>query len=361
MAIGQGALEGVVKGMRVLVTGHDGYIGTVLVPMLQSRGHEVVGLDNLLFRSCTFGPPLSRPDLELRLDIRDVLPEHLDGIDVVMHLAGLSNDPAGDLNPVATFEINHLATTRLAEVAKERGARRFLFSSSCSTYGAQGDAYLDEDAEFNPVTPYGTSKLLAEQDLQALADDSFSPTYLRNATAYGVSERLRGDLVVNNLTGYAVTTNRVFLKSDGTSWRPLVHIEDIARAFCALAEAPLDEVHDQAFNVGATDENYLIREVAEIVADVVGCPVQFSDTAFDDPRNYRVNCDKFAKLCPNDVPQWTVRRGVESLREQMIANGLTSAQLEGPSLQRVRHMQAGIESRTVTPDLRCAADIREDQ
>ena len=238
-------MEGLVS-MRVLVTGHDGYIGTVLVPMLQGLGHEVVGLDNFLFRSCVFGSRQSKPDVTVDLDIRDIEPLHLEGVDAVIHLAGLSNDPAGDLNPAATYEINHLGTTRVAEAAKEAGVRRFLFSSSCSIYGAHGDDYLDESAEFLPVTPYGESKVLAERDLEKMADDSFSPTYLRNATAYGVSERLRGDLVVNNLTGYAVTTEQVFLKSDGTSWRPLVHIEDISRAFCALLDAPQEDVHGRA-------------------------------------------------------------------------------------------------------------------
>ncbi len=338
--------------MKVLLTGHDGYIGTVLVPMLQSRGHEVVGADNLLFRSCSFGPAVSSPDVELDLDVRDIQRDHLEDIDAVLHLAGMSNDPAGDLNPEVTYEVNHRASVRLAELAKDAGVERFLFSSSCSIYGAQDDKPLDESAEFFPVTPYGESKLLVEQDLVGMADDNFSPTFLRNATAYGVSERLRGDLVVNNLTGFAVTTNKVFLKSDGSSWRPLVHIEDIARAFCAMLEADRDVVHNEAFNVGATKENYLIRDVAEIIAEVVGCPVTLSDEAFNDLRNYKVNCDKFESTFPDDRPRWTVRKGAESLRDAMVANGLTLDQLEGGRLMRVQTLRQGIASGAISEDLR---------
>ena len=325
--------------MKVLVTGHDGYIGTVLVPMFQEAGHEVVGLDSYLFEGCVFGDDVTAPPA-IRVDVREVAPEHLEGFDAVVHLAAVSNDPLGDLNPGSTLDINHGGTMRVAEAAKAAGVERFLYSSSCSLYGAQGDDYLDEGATFNPVTPYGESKVLSERDLAAMADDDFSPTFFRNSTAYGVSPRLRGDLVVNNLTGFAFTTAKVFLKSDGSSWRPLVHIEDISRAFLAALEADRSIVHNEAFNVGATEENYRISDVAQIVQSVVpDSKVTLSDTAFNDLRNYRVNCDKLTAALPEAKAQWTVKRGVEELYEAYVRNGLTLEDLEGDRYMRIRHVQ----------------------
>lgn len=338
--------------MKVLVTGHEGYIGQVLVPLFRRAGHEILGVDSRLFGDCDFG---EAPEAvtSLSSDIRDIPDEAFDGVDAVVHLAAISNDPLGDLNPDCTYDINHRATVTVAEKAKAAGVSRFLFSSSCSLYGAQGDAPIDESADFNPVTPYGESKVLSERDLSAMADDSFSPTYLRNATAYGVSHRLRGDLVVNNLTGFAFTTGKVFLKSDGMSWRPLVHIEDISRAFLCLAEADRDLIHDEAFNVGTTTENYMIRDVAETVADVVpDCEVTLSDEAFNDPRNYRVTCDKLARTIPGFKPQWTVRRGVEQLYEAYVKHGLTLDQLEGDRFMRVKHIGRLLDTELLDADLR---------
>lgn len=337
---------------RVLVTGHDGYIGTVLVPMLQEAGMEVVGLDSGLFHDCSFGSQPAAPE-SIRMDIRDVGVDEMRGFDAVVHLAAISNDPLGDLNPGGTMAINYRATVSLAKAAKAAGVTRFVFSSSCSLYGAQGDEYIDEGASFNPVTPYGESKVLSEADLTALADDDFSPTFLRNATAYGASPRLRGDLVVNNLTGFAFATGKVFLKSDGSSWRPLVHIEDISRAMLAVLEANREIIHDQAFNVGATKENYQIRDVANLVSEIVpNSEITFSDEAFNDPRNYRVTGEKLVTALPSARAIWTVRKGIEELYEAFGRYGLTVEDLEGARYMRIRHVLGLIDEGQLDTELR---------
>lgn len=337
--------------MRVLVTGHNGYIGGVLVPLLQSHGHEVVGLDSYLFRDCTLhGATADVPSI--KCDIRDVRESDLVGFEAVLHLAALSNDPLGDLDPDLTYDINYHASARLARLAKGAGVPRFVFSSSCSLYGASGDDYLTEEAGFNPVTPYGTSKIKTEEEVRPLADAYFSPTFLRNATAYGVSDRLRGDLVVNNLTGYAFLTREALIKSDGMSWRPLVHIEDIARAFVAVIEAPRELVHNQSFNVGQTSENYLIKDVAQIVAEVTGAKVTFAGGGSADARNYRVDCSKIARVLPGFQPQWTVRKGVEQLYTAFQTHGLTMEDFLGARFQRIRTVRDLIQNGEIDTQLR---------
>jgi nucleoside-diphosphate-sugar epimerase len=346
--------------LRILVTGHQGYIGVILAPMLQSAGHEVTGLDAGFFEECTFGPQ-GEPVPQLRKDVRDVTVSDLEGYAAVVHLAGISNDPLGDLSPECTFEINHRASVRLAELSKQAGVERFVFSSSCSTYGAAGDDFLDEQAAFNPVTPYGISKVWVEQEVGRMADRDFSPTFLRNATAYGVSCRLRADLVLNNLTGWAVTTGRVFLKSDGSAWRPIVHIEDISRAFCAVLGAPREIVHNQAFNVGVTEENYRVRELAEIVRDTVpGCVIEYAPGVGADKRCYRVDCGKIAKAIPAFKPQWNARRGAEELYEAYRRFELTHADLEGPRYMRLARVRRLQEEGQLDPKLRWVNGARRE-
>lgn len=338
--------------MRVLVTGHLGYIGTVLAPMLARAGHEVVGLDSDLYRRCTFGPIMPEVPTVVK-DVRDAELEDVRGFDAVCHLAGLSNDPLGDLDPDLTFEINYRATVRLAELAKKAQVGRFIFSSSCSCYGASDHEWLTEESPLKPVTPYAQSKILAERDLRALSDDDFSPVFLRNATAYGVSPRLRFDLVLNNLAAWAFTTGKIMMKSDGSPWRPIVHIEDISRAFLAVLEAPRATVHAKVFNVGRNDDNLQVRDIAQIIGRTIpNCQVSFADGASPDKRNYRVDCSRLPQCIPAFKPQWTARKGAAQLYDAYRRHGVTLADFEGPRYQRIGHVRQLLADGVLGSDLR---------
>lgn len=338
--------------MKVMVTGNLGYIGTVLAPMLKERGHDVVGLDSDLYSRCTFGDGLVDIPTIIK-DIRDVEQSDFEGVDAICHLAGLSNDPLGDLNPGLTYEINHKASVRLAELAKQAGTQRFVFSSSCSNYGAGGEDWLTEKSAFNPVTPYGKSKVMVEQDVAKMADDNFSPTFLRNATAYGVSPRLRFDLVLNNLVAWAVTTGQIRMKSDGSPWRPIVHIEDISRAFVAVLEAPRDKIHNQAYNVGVTEDNLQVRDIANIVGKTVpDCKISFADGASPDKRCYRVNCDHLPQEIPAFQPQWNTQRGAQELYDAYKNHGVTLDEFEGARFQRIAHIRKLIADGNLNNELR---------
>lgn len=330
--------------MRVLVTGHKGYIGTVMVPMLEAYGHSVIGIDSDLYRNSTYGTAPATVD-EIIKDVRDIEPADLHGVDAVVSLAALSNDVLGDFNPDLTYQINHAASVRLAEIAKGLGIQRYVFASSCSMYGAAGDKPLDESASFNPVTAYATSKVWVERDVRQMASDDFSPTFMRNATAYGMSPRIRFDVVLNNLSAWAYTTGKVHMKSDGTPWRPVVHIEDISRAVCAVLDAPREKVHNEAFNIGLNSENYQIKELADFVRETIPkCEISFADEAGPDLRNYRVNFDKYENTFPKFALQWNARRGAQSIYDAYQKFGLDKDDYEGPKYKRIAQLKTLIGS-----------------
>jgi len=344
------------NGLRVLVTGHRGYIGAVLTPMLLARGHAVIGVDADFYRDCDLGAAAAPAVPERGGDIRDLTAADLRGLDAVVHLAALSNDPLGDLNPVATHAINHAASVTLARRAREAGVPRFVFSSSCSNYGAAGDAPVTEASLLRPLTAYAVSKVRVEQDVAPLADERFCPVFLRSATAYGVSPRLRLDLVLNDLVASAVVTGRVRVLSDGTPWRPLVHVEDIARAFVAMLEAPRAAVHGQAFNVGKPGENYRVSDLAALVREAVpGSSIEYAEGGGPDPRSYRVDFSKVARLVPTFTPRWTARAGIRQLADAFRAAALGGDDLDGPRFKRVRRVRQLLDGGALDGELRWRA------
>ncbi|MEU1698655.1 SDR family oxidoreductase [Streptomyces pseudogriseolus] len=338
--------------MRVLLTGHQGYLGTVMAPVLTAAGHEVVGLDAGLFADCVLGPRPADPP-GTRVDLRDVTADHVAGVDAVIHLAALSNDPLGALAPELTYDINHHASVRLAKLARDAGVRRFLYASTCSVYGAAGgDDLVAEDAPLRPVTPYAESKVRVEDDLHELADDDFSPVCMRNATAFGYSPRLRADIVLNNLVGHALLSGEVLVLSDGTPWRPLVHAADIARAFTAALEAPREAVHDRAFNIGSETNNVTVAEIAQQVAEAVdGSKVVITGETGADPRSYRVDFSRFRAAVPGFACEWTVKRGALELADAYRAHVLTREDFE-QRFTRLAVLRAASEAGEVDDTLR---------
>jgi nucleoside-diphosphate-sugar epimerase len=343
--------------VKVLVTGHHGYIGSVLTPLVRDAGHDVVGLDTFFYRDCDFGPP-NEFDPARTIDVRDVRASDLVGFDAVVHLAALSNDPLGDLNESLTYDVNRDASVSLAMAAKDAGVSRFVFASSCSMYGAAAEEEaLDESAPLRPLTPYAESKVRAEEALKELAGDGFAPVSMRNATAYGVSPRLRLDIVLNNLVAWAHTTGAIRLQSDGTPWRPLVHIRDIARATLALLDAPPDLVSGEAFNIGTAEQNYRIRDLAEIVKTrLPQCEITFAEGASPDPRSYRVDFSKFASRFPDCQLEWTAERGADELATAYEQIGLAADELQGRRFIRLGRLKRLLDERALDDELRWARE-----
>jgi nucleoside-diphosphate-sugar epimerase len=338
--------------MKVLVTGHNGYIGSVLAPYLAHAGHDVAGLDTSFYRGCDFGADAA-PVAGRFGDVRDVTANDLTGFEAIVHLAALSNDPLGDLDPSLTEHINGDGTLRIARAAREAGVRRFVFASSCSMYGAAGtDDALDEDAPLRPLTAYAESKVRAEEGLFALGDQDFVPVSMRNATVFGVSPRLRLDIVLNNLAAWAHTTGRIRLLSDGTAWRPLVYVRDVAKAALALLEAPEDRIRGEAFNVGTDEQNYLVRDLAEVLAKVTGCEIEIAEGSLADARSYRVDFSKLAGAFPELEFEWNAERGARELIDAYRKVALTSDDFDGDRYVRLRRLLSLLDRGELDGDLR---------
>jgi len=338
--------------MRVLVTGHLGYIGGILVPMLQRRGHTVVGCDTNFFSNCLY--LTEEPSCEnIEIDVRDLSAKELQGFEGLIHLAALSNDPLGNFDPELTYQINQQASEQLAINAQKADIRRFLFASSCSNYGASDGGLLDENAEFNPQTAYGRSKCGAETSICNLANNVFEPCSLRAGTVYGLAPRIRFDLVVNNLVAHAIANGKVLLKSDGKAWRPLVHVSDVARAYAAALEAPKNHVSGEAFNVGRTEENYQIIDIAQMVADAIpDCQIVHNKDAISDKRDYKVSCDKITKQLSGYKPQWTVATGIQELADAFSSEIVLESEFEGPRFNRLAHLRQQIDDGKLNSRLR---------
>jgi nucleoside-diphosphate-sugar epimerase len=341
--------------MHLLISGHNGYLGRVMARFLEQRGHSVVGLDTGFYNDCCFGPKEAAPKT-IAHDTRDVTIEQLKGFDALIHLAALSNDPLGELAPEWTDEINHKATVRLAKLARDAGIKRFLFSSSCSMYGtATKDGPITEDAPLRPLTQYATSKVRAEEALSALADSNFSPVFLRNSTAYGVSPALRADLVLNNLVGWAYTTGKIKIMSDGSPWRPLVHVEDIARAFEAVLNAPREVVHNQPFNVGVNSENYQVRDLARIAQETVpGCSIEYAGKSDPDNRTYIVDFSKLAGKLPEFQPKWNAQKGAVELYRAYQNAQLQFDDFQGRKYVRIKQLKYLLDEGQLDMSLRWA-------
>ncbi|NOZ69769.1 MAG: NAD(P)-dependent oxidoreductase [Deferribacteres bacterium] len=338
----------------ILITGNTGYIGMVMTGFFQRHSHQTMGLDSNYYEGNEFFPPEAQPYRQIIKDIRDIDEKDLEGVTSIVHLAALSNDPLGDINPSLTHEINYLASVRLAELAKKTGVERFIFSSSCSMYGiASNDKPLTEEGELNPITAYAKAKVNAERDISRMADDNFHPVFMRNATVYGLSPGMRLDLVVNNLVAWAYLTGKVAIMSDGTPWRPIIHVEDFCRAFLSVLEAPVEKIHNREFNVGINEENYQIKDIAEEVRKVVpDCRVEILNKTGPDERTYRVDFTRLKDTFPDFKPVWNVRRGIEELYRAYRDFKLTLEDFNSPRYFRVRWIRYLIENKKLNNDLR---------